>query len=155
MTEQNITYNRQEEPSEQTPDSKQTFTSEKKRRIRLISIALIVMGIVSYLVFTGMQDSMAYYLTISELASQSSQMAERGLRIGGRVREGSLVWEPKTLQLEFMITDEEASMPVVYQGVLPDSFKQGTEVIVEGVYADGVFKATQIMPTCPSKYEAS
>ncbi|MCP4400883.1 MAG: cytochrome c maturation protein CcmE [bacterium] len=155
MTEQNITYSRREEPSEQTPDPKQTFTSEKKRRIRLISIALIVMGIVSYLVFTGMQDSMAYYLTISELASQSSQMAERGLRIGGRVREGSLVWEPKTLQLEFMITDEEASMPVVYQGVLPDSFKQGTEVIVEGVYADGVFKATQIMPTCPSKYEAS
>ncbi len=155
MTEQNITYSRREEPSEQTPNPKQTFTSEKKRRIRLIVIALTVMGIVSYLVFTGMQDSMAYYLTISELASQSSQMAERGLRIGGRVREGSLVWEPKTLQLEFMIADEGASMPVVYQGVLPDSFRQGTEVIVEGMYADGVFKATQIMPTCPSKYEAS
>lgn len=153
MTEQNIAY-KQQEPSEQAPDAKQMSKSLKKRRIRLLLISLIVMGVVGYLVFTGRQASMAYYLTVSELAAQSSQMAERGLRIGGRVREGSLVWEPKTLQLEFVIADEDASMPVVYQGVVPDSFKQGTEVIVEGVYADGVLKATQIMPICPSKYEA-
>jgi cytochrome c-type biogenesis protein CcmE len=49
--------------------------------------------------------------------------------------------------------DEGATLPVVYQGVVPDSFKPGREVIIEGIYTNGKFTASQIMPTCPSKYE--
>jgi cytochrome c-type biogenesis protein CcmE len=58
------------------------------------------------------------------------------------------------LKLSFRIKDGESSLQVDYQGVVPDSFKPGNEVIVEGKYtAEGLFRATTIMPTCPSKYE--
>jgi cytochrome c-type biogenesis protein CcmE len=57
------------------------------------------------------------------------------------------------LRLLFTIQDEKASIAVDYEGVVPDSFKPGGEIIVEGTYTgDGKFKATTIMPKCASKY---
>jgi len=152
MSEQNM-MSKEEETSikENMPERK--LASVKKRRTRLILITVVITGVIGYLLYTGTRDSMAYYLTVSELTAQSSQLTEQGVRIGGNVREGSIVWDPKTLQLEFVIEDDETMLLVVYQGVIPDSFKQGNDVIVEGIYRDGVLRASQLMPTCPSKYE--
>jgi cytochrome c-type biogenesis protein CcmE len=80
-------------------------------------------------------------------------MSTEGVRVGGKVVEGSVTWNPKDLSLRFVMRDDKNTLQVVYQGVVPDSFKQGREAVIEGVYMDGVLKAHQIMPTCPSKYE--
>jgi cytochrome c-type biogenesis protein CcmE len=57
------------------------------------------------------------------------------------------------LRLLFEIKDEKAAIAVDYKGVVPDSFKPGREVVIEGTYAgDGRFKAITIMPKCASKY---
>lgn len=125
----------------------------KKRRSKLIFITLVALCIIGYLVYAGIRDTMLYYLTVSELIQQGAQSANQGVRVGGKVIEGSVIWDPKDLRLSFIIGDDRATLPVVYQGVVPDSFKQGRKVIVEGIYADGVFTASQIMPTCASKYE--
>ncbi len=125
----------------------------KKRRSKLIFITLVALCIIGYLVYAGIRDTMLYYLTVSELVQQGLQPANQGVRVGGKVIEGSVIWDPKDLRLSFIIRDDRATLPVVYQGVVPDSFKQGRKVIVEGIYADGVFTASQIMPTCASKYE--
>lgn len=125
----------------------------KKRRSKLILITLVALCIIGYLVYAGIRDTMLYYLTVSELVQQGAQSANQGVRVGGKVIEGSVIWDPKDLRLSFIIRDDRATLPVVYQGVVPDSFKQGRKVIVEGIYADGVFTASQIMPTCASKYE--
>ena len=125
----------------------------KKRRSKLILITLVALCIIGYLVYAGIRDTMLYYLTVSELIQQGAQSANQGVRVGGKVIEGSVIWDPKDLRLSFIIGDDRATLPVVYQGVVPDSFKQGRKVIVEGIYADGVFTASQIMPTCASKYE--
>jgi cytochrome c-type biogenesis protein CcmE len=113
----------------------------------------VALCIIGYLVYAGIRDTMLYYLTVSELIQQGAQSANQGVRVGGKVIEGSVIWDPKDLRLSFIIRDDRATLPVVYQGVVPDSFKQGRKVIVEGIYADGVFTASQIMPTCASKYE--
>ena len=127
--------------------------ARKKRRTKLIAISLIAVVILGYLVYTGIRDTMVYYLTVNQLIEQGSQLSDGGVRVGGKVHEGSVMWDPKALTLKFVMKGENTSIPVFYQGVVPDSFKQGREVIVEGIYADGVFTASQIMPTCPSKYE--
>lgn len=125
----------------------------KKRRLKLSMIGLVTVGIIGYLVYTGIRDTMLYYLTVSELIENASQMSTEGVRVGGKVIEGSVTWNPKDLSLRFVMRDDKNTLPVVYQGVVPDSFKQGRKAIIEGVYRDGVLKASQIMPTCPSKYE--
>lgn len=125
----------------------------KKGKRKLILITVLAVSLIGYLVYAGIRDTMLYYLTVSELVQQGLQPANQGVRVGGKVIEGSVIWDPKDLSLSFIIRDDRATLPVVYQGVVPDSFKQGRKVIVEGIYADGVFTASQIMPTCASKYE--
>ena len=125
----------------------------KKKRNKIILITLISFSVIGYLVYAGLRDTMMYYLTVGELIDMQDQPANGGVRVGGKIREGSVKWDPKTLTLNFVIGDERGTVPVVYNGVVPDSFKQGEKVILEGLFSKGSFKASQIMPTCPSKYE--
>ena len=124
-----------------------------KPKFKPILISLVVLSVISYLIYTGVRDTMTYFLTVSEVLAQPSENQDQTLRVGGNVSPGSVKWDPKNLRLLFTIQDEKASIAVDYQGVVPDSFKPGREVIVEGTYTgDGKFKATTIMPKCASKY---
>lgn len=125
----------------------------KKRKRKIILVILVAVGIIGYLVYTGIRDTMLYYLTVSEVVQNRPQSSNGGIRVSGKVLDGTIKWNAKDLKLRFVMGDDKTTLPVVYQGVVPDSFKQGREVVIEGVYSDGILKASQIMPTCPSKYE--
>jgi len=125
----------------------------KKQGKKLILITVLAVAVIGYLVYTGVRDTMVYYLTVGELVENGSQSSDGGVRVSGKVLEGSVTWDPKALRLRFLVGDEKATLPVIYQGVVPDSFKPGREVVIEGTYMGGEFAANQIMPTCPSKYE--
>ncbi len=124
-----------------------------KPKFKPIIISLVVLSVISYLIYAGVRDTMTYYLTVSEVLAQPFENQDQTLRVGGNVSPGSVQWDPKNLILLFTIQDEKASIAVDYKGVVPDSFKPGGEIIVEGTYTgDGKFKATTIMPKCASKY---
>jgi cytochrome c-type biogenesis protein CcmE len=132
----------------------------KKQRKFLIG-GVAVAGLVGYLMVTGMQDSMVYYHTPTELLAKSSAdptYADVGVKVGGRVVPGSVQFDQRSLDLRFMIVDIEnpaTSFPVHYQGPLPDTFQEGSDVVVEGKYsADGGFEATTVLTKCGSRYEA-
>lgn len=112
--------------------------------------------ITGYLIYTGIRDTMTYYLTVPEvLAKQPGQLTETQ-KVEGIVTPGSVQWDPKTLNLSFELADKTASanLTVHYRGVVPDSFKPGGELIIEGAYqGNGLFLATTLMPKCASKYE--
>lgn len=128
--------------------------SIKSKRFKIVLVGLIAFFIIGYLTYTGIKETMAYYLTVDELLAQGSSYGKGGLRVGGEVMPGSIQWNPRELQLSFRIGDSRSSILVNYRGVVPDSFQPGKEVIVEGSYSgDGMFRATTIMPRCPSKYE--
>ncbi|MFM7140653.1 MAG: cytochrome c maturation protein CcmE [Alphaproteobacteria bacterium] len=113
---------------------------------------------------------------IDEWAVDPKAHADAALRLAGRVSQGSVQWDPKTLDLAFVLmpipkgqggTHETrrageslpaataaARLPVSYNGILPDMFADGRDVIVEGRVVDGVFHAKSLLTTCPSKYEA-
>ena len=127
---------------------------EKRKKYKSIIIAAVVMFITGYLIYTGLRDTMTFYLTVSEVLAQPAAQAVEALRVGGTVKPGSVTWDPKTLKLSFKLADEKANLTINYTGVVPDSFKPGTEVIVEGAYqGNGDFLAAAIMPKCASKYE--
>ena len=127
-----------------------------KRRIKYkpIVISAAILMVIGYLIYTGLRDTMVFYLTVSEVMAKSQEDLTDTQKVGGMVTAGSVQWEPKTLKLSFRLEDEQANLLVNYSGVVPDSFKPGSEVIVEGTYrGDGSFWATTIMPKCASKYE--
>ena len=119
-----------------------------------VIISAVILLIIGYLVYTGLRDTMVFYLTVSEVLAKPAQDSSGPLKVGGMVNAGSVQWDPQTLKLSFKLEDGQANLIVDYAGVVPDSFKPGTEVIVEGTYrGDGSFWATTIMPKCASKYE--
>lgn len=127
---------------------------KKKRRVKPIFVGLIIASVIGYLIYTGIRDTGAYYLTVTELLAKSPALLSEKVRVGGNVSPDSVKWDPKDLKLSFKIEDGTSSLMVSYQGVLPDSFKPGREVIVEGKYTgDGQLIASTIMPKCASKYE--
>ncbi len=75
------------------------------------------------------------------------------MRVNGQVASGSVQQEAGGRTLRFDIIDGKESLPVVYQGVVPDTFKVSNEVVIEG-YLDSasVFQANTILTKCPSKY---
>lgn len=127
------------------------------RNRRFIIGATIIIAAVSYLVYAGIRETSVYYLTIDELLTKREAMAGEGLRVAGRVASKSIAWNPATLDLKFRLADfeEKDGVDVTYNGVLPDMFADGRDVIVEGTYAhDGSLHARTLLTSCPSKYEA-
>ena len=120
--------------------------------------------VVSYLIWTGVNTSMVYYLTPTELLAQVEDdptFAEVGVKVSGRVVPGSHVQKSGTLHHTFEVMDLEDSavtFPVVYEDILPDTFSDAseTEVVVEGRFRpDGVFEAHTVLTKCGSRYEAT
>ena len=127
---------------------------KRKIKYKPIVISAVILMVIGYLIYTGLRDTMVFYLTVSEVMAKSPEDLTDTQKVGGIVNAGSVQWEPKTLKLSFRLEDEQANLVVNYSGVVPDSFKPGSEVIVEGTYrGDGSFWATTIMPKCASKYE--
>lgn len=123
----------------------------------LIAIALIV-GAVCYLMFSGANDSMVYYYTVSELQAKAPQLEGKGVRVSAHVIPGSIVQQPGSKSVHFQIEDKgsQVKLPVQYAGIIPDTFKDNAEVVVEGRYdrTTGVFHANTLLAKCPSKYQA-
>lgn len=126
----------------------------KKKRF-LIS-GLILLLALGYLGYTGFTSAAAKNYTVSELAAQGSSIYGETVRVDGLVVAGSIEQEAvgRTLRFSMVDVDGEESLPVFYQGVVPDTFKENAEVVVEGqLNSDGVFHAGTLMAKCPSKYE--
>jgi cytochrome c-type biogenesis protein CcmE len=122
----------------------------------------ILVAAIGYLMYAGLQQSATYYFTIDEFLPRKQELAGQGVRVAGRVAEGSL-WKQtsaKGTEMRFAIgefrgPDEPAgeTLLVAYTGLVPDMFAEGRDVIVEGHYDDGTMHAQTVMTSCPSKYE--
>lgn len=123
-------------------------------RLRLL-VGFVAIGLaIVLLVARGAKKTMVYYVTVSELVAEGHKRDASGLRVTGTVVPGSI--ERGDLSLSFQMTDGAQSVPVEYRGVIPDTFGEKGEVVVEGAFrADGTFDANFLMAKCPSKYEMS
>ncbi len=121
----------------------------------VIAISLLVVGLV-VLFGVGLKGSLVYYLTVSEfLDGNVSHDLGENFRINGNVVPGSIEKKPSGLEARFLMSDGRRELPVVYSKETPDTFVDGSEVVVEGsLGADGVFVAHTLLAKCPSKYES-
>jgi cytochrome c-type biogenesis protein CcmE len=118
--------------------------TRKQRRLVLIGSALTVLAIAAALVLNALRDSIVFFSTPSMAAEKNIQPGQR-FRLGGLVQPGSLV-RGEQLQVRFAVTDGNASLPVVFTGILPDLFREGQGVISEGALdPSGVFKADTVL----------
>ena len=116
---------------------------------------LIVVLAIGYLAITSFARFATYYYTVSEVLAQGNAIYNETVQVKGQVVPGSIEQQNAGLRLKFTIVDVEKqkSLPVVYQGAVPDTFKAGADVVVEGYLdAAGTFQARTVMPQCASRY---
>lgn len=118
----------------------------RKARARLLLLSIIapVVALATGLALWGMRDSISYFYTPSQ-ADTARPEPGRAIQLGGLVATGSVIKHPDG-RVEFTVQDKIAADRVVYQGDLPDLFREGQGIVAEGSYqADGVFKATRVL----------
>jgi cytochrome c-type biogenesis protein CcmE len=123
---------------------------------RLILVSLVIIGAVAYLILSGVKQTGLHYMTVTELATTPVAPAAGGFRLDGKVAAGSVVYDQKAPRLTFRMTDGKQAIGVQYDGLKPDAFADGRDVVVEGTFrhSDRTLIASKLVTKCPSKYEA-
>ena len=119
-----------------------------------VGLALVGVGIAAALTLRAFQDNMMFFVDISDVVA-GDYPKERNFRIGGLVVDGSIERQEGSLDLNFRVTDMNCELPVSYNGVLPDLFREGQGVVAHGrLGGEGVFVADKILAKHDENYMA-
>jgi cytochrome c-type biogenesis protein CcmE len=125
--------------------------TRKGKRLTLIIGALAALGLAAALALFALRDNIVFFYTPSELAIKKPASGAR-LRIGGLVREGSVV-KSGDRDVRFAVTDRTSDLDVSYSGLLPDLFREGQGVVVEGALTpEGAFRADSVLAKHDERY---
>jgi cytochrome c-type biogenesis protein CcmE len=124
--------------------------------LRFVLGAIVLLGVIAFVMYNSFQSNTVYYYTLSELQAQRAQLTGHTIRVNGPLDTASIQNDQKDLVLRFNLVESDIVLPVLYRGVVPDTLGSGESVVAEGkLDADGVFQANSILVKCPSKYEES
>lgn len=116
---------------------------KKQRRIQVIALATVALIGSTALVGYAMRDGINFFRSPTQVVEEPPVAGET-FRIGGLVVEGSLVRGEGT-EVAFEVTDTNATVPVRYNGVLPDLFSEGQGMVALGRMEGDVFQATEVL----------
>ncbi|MBG0803688.1 cytochrome c maturation protein CcmE [Methylocystis sp. H4A] len=124
--------------------------TRKGKRLTLIAGAMAILALAAGLMLFALRDNIVFFYTPSELAKKQTASGAR-LRIGGLVKEGTVVKNGQDVR--FTVTDKTSDLTVSYTGLLPDLFREGQGVVVDGVLQpDGAFRADSVLAKHDERY---
>ena len=130
--------------------------ARKNSTVLYVAAFLLFLGGVGFLAYTGFAENSVYFLNVAE-ARAATRDKLTAARIFGTVARDGIEKTAGAPGVSFRLEDKDNAaviLPVDYRGVVPDAFKPGAEVIVEGgMGTDGRFAAKVLMTKCPSKYQ--
>ena len=130
-----------------------------KPRTKFAIGGLLILSSATYLMASSIDETAMYYVTPNELAAKVAKdpsFYETGVKVGGRVVRGTIERSPGGREVAFVMADSSGRhrYPVRYKGVIPDTFTDDVDVVVEGrLGRDGTFRATTLLAKCASRYE--
>jgi len=130
-------------------------------RSKFLLGGLLILGTASFLAAKSTAATAQFYLTPHELAERlkaDDSFRDNGMKVGGRVVPGTIVKSAGNKEVRFVMRDtmvsSEARFTVVYKGIIPDTFTDSVDVVVEGrLDAGNTFQATVLLAKCASRYE--
>ncbi len=126
----------------------------KRRRNILLSVVFIIIGIAAAttLALKAFEENLLYFYSPSQI-SDGEAPTNRTFRIGGLVVVNSIERDPETLAVRFVLTDTLHKINVIYDGILPDLFKEGQGIVANGkLQADGTFAASEVLAKHDENY---
>jgi cytochrome c-type biogenesis protein CcmE len=117
--------------------------TRKRRRLIVVLAGMVLLSGAVALVLTALNENLNYFYSPSDIAKAPQGPS---IRLGGLVKEGSVERQADGVTVTFRITDLAKTVPVTYQGLLPDLFREGQSVITEGTLGpDGTFVAREVL----------
>ena len=124
--------------------------TRKQRRLSVIAGLGVVLALAVGLILFALRDQIVFFYSPTEI-HEKAVAAGTSVRLGGLVKEGT--WKRSGDQNDFVVTDGTTDMVAHYTGILPDLFREGQGVVVEGAVAsDGSFAATNVLAKHDEKY---
>jgi len=122
----------------------------RQKRLAIVAGILASVGVAAALVLNAFRSNLVFFYSPSQVMSKEAPVG-RTFRLGGLVKAGSVHREG--VQVQFEVTDTAKTIPVRYQGILPDLFKEGKGVVAQGqVGTDGVFVAREVLAKHDENY---
>ncbi len=124
----------------------------RKRKLLVLIFMVSVLAIASALVLYALRQNISLFYTPSQIA-EGEAPSNHSIRIGGMVVPGSIKRSNHDLSVEFKITDYTHTITVVYQGILPDLFREGQGIVAQGLLlGDRQVRATEVLAKHDEKY---
>jgi cytochrome c-type biogenesis protein CcmE len=123
---------------------------KKRRRIQLVVIGAVLLALATGIIGYAMRDGIEFFRSPSQIATHPPREGER-FRLGGLVEEGSFLRDQGT-KAQFVVTDGGASTAVVFNGILPDLFREGQGVIATGQMEGETFVASEVLARHDESY---
>jgi cytochrome c-type biogenesis protein CcmE len=121
----------------------------RHKRLAFAGGLLLAVGAIAALVFNAFQSNMVFFYTPTQVEAREAP-ANRTFRVGGLVQEGSV--QRDGLKVNFVVTDTAKTVPVRYEGILPDLFQEGKGVVAQGQLNNGVFVAREVLAKHDENY---
>jgi cytochrome c-type biogenesis protein CcmE len=121
----------------------------RNKRLALAGGVVLAVAAIAALVLNAFQSNLVFFYSPSQIASNEAPHG-RTFRLGGMVEEGTV--KRDGLVVSFVVTDTAKTIPVRYQGILPDLFKEGKGVVAQGQLRDGVFVASEVLAKHDENY---
>ena len=121
----------------------------RHKKLALVGGLLAAVGVAVALVLNAFQSNLVFFFSPSQVAAHEAPTG-RTFRVGVLVEPGSLTVDGTKVQ--FVITDTAQTVPVRFEGILPDLFKEGKGVVAQGQLQDGVFVAREVLAKHDENY---
>ena len=123
----------------------------KNQRLVLVAAAIVAVVVAVLLAMWGLKDRASYFYTPADIAAGRAEQGQ-AMRLGGMVEQGSIQRQPDGVTIRFIVTDGKAQTPVVYRGIVPDLFREGSGAVAEGRLENGTFVADTILAKHDERY---
>ena len=120
----------------------------------IVSIGIVVCSL-GFLIYTGLNANMVYYFHVDEFLTKAPALQGETVKINGKVVDGTIAKSQMDYRFTICGKQKKNLLNVEYHGVVPDTFKDGSDVVVEGKLdpQTRVFRASTLLAKCPTKYE--
>ncbi|MDO8496769.1 MAG: cytochrome c maturation protein CcmE [bacterium] len=125
------------------------------RRIKIVVSVVVLASAFSVLLWSTLREGAEYYKHVDEVMVSPRQWDGKQLQLHGFVVPGSILRRPETLEYKFQLQNKGSVVSATYEGVVPDTFKDDSEVVLKGRLDNQTFEVSPngVMAKCPSKYE--
>ena len=121
----------------------------RHKRLAIAAGVVLVIAAAAALILNAFQSNLVFFFSPTQIESKEAPI-NRTFRLGGLVVAGSV--KRTGVAVDFMVTDTAKSVPVHFEGILPDLFKEGKGVVAQGKLQDGVFVAKEVLAKHDENY---